>query len=202
MRDGPLGIEGEAVVAPILRGSRQTTRIGAFEREQAQLRRDAAVRREAAELAAGREHAVAGHDDRERVAPEGLTHGARGAGRADPSGDLAVGERRARRDRARRLVDAAVERRYLLHVERDRRQIARLAAQQCDDGGLRALHVARRQAFARARETPAEPRARLGLARLGELHSGDAALAPRDAAATDRRVEERETLGRHAGHGM
>ena len=64
---------------------------------------------------------MARHDDRERVAPERLPDGARRAGRAEPRRDLAVRERRARRNGARHLVDAAMERRHALHVERDGR---------------------------------------------------------------------------------
>ncbi len=140
---------------------------------------------------------MARHDDRERVAPERLPHGARRAGRAEPRRDLAVRERRARRNGARDLVDAAVKRRHALHVERDGGEIARLAAEERDDAVERALHVGRRRRLARVGKSPQQARARLGLARLRELHADDAAPAPRDAASTDRRIEEREAVCRH-----
>ena len=121
----------------------------AFDREQAELRRDATIRGEAADLAAGREHAMARHDDRERVSPECLPYGARRAGRAEPRRDLAVRERRARRNGARHLVNAAVKRRHAIHVERDRGQIAGLAAEERDDAVERALHIGRRRHLTR-----------------------------------------------------
>src|SRR5712692_7461189 len=100
-----------------------------LDREQAQLRRDAAARRESAGLAVGREHPVARHDDGDRILTERLSDVPRRLRRlAEPCRNLAVGERGARRDGARDLVDAAVERRQALHIEGDRRQIARLAA--------------------------------------------------------------------------
>jgi hypothetical protein len=158
---------------------------------------DAAVRGEAAGLAAGREHPVTWHHDRERVPAERLAHRARGARRAEPRSDLAVGERRARRDRARDLVDAAVEGRHALHVERDVRELARLAAQQRDDAALRALHVGRRRPLVGTRETRLHASARGLLARLGKLDADDAPLAPGDAASPDRRLEERKATFRH-----
>ena len=188
-------IEAERAVAVEERG--RAVRLRAFDREQAELGRDAAVGGEAAELAAGREHAMARHDDRERVAPERLPHGARRAARAEPRRDVAVRERRARRNGARDLVDAAVERRHAIHVERDRGEIARLAAQERDDAVERALHIGRRRRFARVRKSLQQARARLELARLRELHADDPALAPRDAAAANRRIEERKPVCRH-----
>ena len=79
----------------VLEQHRRLRRERALDLEQAQLRRDAAAGREAAELAAGGEHAMAGHDDRERVLPERLADVAGEAGLAEPRGDLAVGQRRA-----------------------------------------------------------------------------------------------------------
>ena len=74
---------------------------------------------------------------------------------AEPRRDLAVGERLARRDGARHLVDPAMERRHAVHVERDRREVARLAVEQRDNAVERALHARRRRAFGRGRETDA-----------------------------------------------
>ena len=84
---------------------------------------------EPADLAAGREHAVARHDDRERIAAERLADLLRDALVAESNGNLAIGERRTRRDGARHLVDAAVERWDSLHIEPDGGEIGRVAAQ-------------------------------------------------------------------------
>ena len=151
------------------------------------------LRGEAADLAAGGEHAMARHDDRERIAPERLPDGARRARRAEARRDVAVRKRRARRDGAGDLVDAAVERRHLVHVERDGGEIARLAAQQRDDAVDERAAPRAAVALRLRRETAAACAARVSpLARLRELHAGDAALAPSDAATADRRVEERK----------
>ena len=67
-----------------------------------------------------------------------------------------------------------------------------------DDRVERAPHATRRRRLARVRESARSRRARVAaLARLRKLHADDAALAPRDAAAADRRVEECKTLSRH-----
>jgi hypothetical protein len=144
-----------------------------FDRQHPQLRRDAAVGGEATQLTAGREHAMARHDDRKRVSSERLPDGARRAGRAEPRGDLAVRERRARQNRARDLVDAAVKRRHAIHVERDGGEIARLAAQQSNDAIDGALHVGWRRRLARVRKSREHACPRPGLARLRQLHAGD-----------------------------
>src|SRR5439155_5301892 len=115
--------------------------VRAFDREEPELRRDAAVGGEAAGLAAGGEHAMARHHDREWVSPERLAHGAGQAARAEPRRDVAVRERRTRRNGTRHLVDAAVERRHAIHVEHDGREIARLAAEERRDAVDRALHI-------------------------------------------------------------
>src|SRR3954470_9088658 len=75
-------------VVPRARYSIQAT-YPALEVEQRALHGQAAA--EAHELAVGADHPVAGHDDGDRVAPVGQPDGARGAGGADPTGDLAVG---------------------------------------------------------------------------------------------------------------
>src|SRR5262245_18401956 len=95
--------ETERAVAVEKRG--RIARARAFNREQAQLGRPAAVGGEAAGLAAGREHAMARHDDRKRVAPERLPDVVREGAFAEPSRDLPVRERGARRYVARDRVD-------------------------------------------------------------------------------------------------
>ena len=119
----------DRVIAELSRG--QLGRGGAVEscavaldRQQAQLRGHAAVRREAAHAAARGEHAVAGHDQRERVPAQRLTDRTRRARLAEARCQVAVGDGLAGGDAARHLVDAAVEGRYLLHVEQDRAKLA------------------------------------------------------------------------------
>src|SRR5262249_57463802 len=60
-------------------------------------------------------------------------------------------------------------------------------------------HVGRRRRFARVRISPHETRAGPRLARLRQLHAGDAARAPCDAAWADIGVEERKAVFRHGG---
>ena len=137
-----------------------------------------------------RQHAVAGHDDGEGVAPERLAHRARRARLAEPLRDLAIAQRGAGCDVARDLVDATMEGRYVRHVQRHVEQVARLAAQQCTDVVDRALHGGGRHGLARTGQPPPHARAQRLLIRFGQPHAGDAVLAPRDAARAERRVED------------
>src|SRR5262249_50222671 len=73
----------------------------------------------------------------------------------------------------------------------------RLAAEQGDDAVERALHRERRRRLARARKPPEETGAGPGVARLRELDPGDPLPAPRDAAPSDCRVEDREAVSPH-----
>ena len=70
--------------------------------------------------AVGPDHAVAGHDHRDRVAAVGKADGASGAGGADLAGDLAVADGLAVGDLAQRLPDAQLER-VAGEAERERR---------------------------------------------------------------------------------
>jgi hypothetical protein len=97
---------------------------------------------------------VARHDERKRIAPERLPDIARQAALAQLNGNLAVGAGRAARNGARDRVDATVEVRHAVQVERDRGEIGLLAAQQRDDAVDRALHIRRRRRFARLRTSP------------------------------------------------
>src|SRR5215472_15650916 len=189
--------ETERAIAVEKRG--RIARARAFDREQAQLGRHATVGGEAAGLAAGREHAMARYDDRERVSPERLPDVARQPPFAEPRRDLPVRERSARRDAARDRVDAAIELRHAIHVESGGGKIARLPAQQRDDAVDHASHVGRRRRFARMRISPHETRAGPRLARLRQLHAGDAVRAPCDAAWADIGIEERKAVFRHGG---
>src|SRR5258707_1118928 len=63
----------------------------AFDRQHLQLRHHAAIGGKAAGLAAGRQHAVAGHHDRARVAPERVADVPRQLDAAEFFGDIAIG---------------------------------------------------------------------------------------------------------------
>src|SRR5438876_951905 len=76
-------------------------------------------------------------------------------------------------------------------------KIPGLPAEETRDVVDRTLDVGRRRCLEGLRESPEQPCARRALARLGKLDADDAGPAPRDAALTDGRVEERETLPRH-----
>lgn len=82
--------------------------LGVFEAKQSELGGNAAVRGEPADRAGGGDDAVARDHDREGVAAQCLADGPCRAGGAEPVRDLAVGQRRARRDGAGDLVDPAV----------------------------------------------------------------------------------------------
>src|SRR5579872_6580984 len=101
------------------RGAEQLERVMAhtLEIEQAKLGDDPAGRRETARLAARGDHAMAWHDDRNGIASERSTHGARRIRLTELLGHLAIGERRSGSDGARHLIDANVKRRQILEVE-------------------------------------------------------------------------------------
>jgi len=61
--------------------------------------------------------------------------------------------------------------------------------QQRDDAVESVLYLGRWRGFTRGGKPIEHPRPRLGLTPLGELHPDDAALAPRDAAFADCRIE-------------
>src|SRR5207245_6777274 len=72
----------------------------ALDRQHAALGGDAPLGGKAADLAAGGEHAMARHNDRERISAERLPDRPRGTGHADPPRDVAVRERLAGRNGA------------------------------------------------------------------------------------------------------
>src|SRR2546430_174695 len=122
------------------------------------------------------------------------------AARAIPAGaTLAIGERGACGDCARCFVDAAIEFGDAVHVERNSAKVLRLTIEQRGDRLDRALHFRRQRRFPRLRIALREARAGFCLARLRQLHPADAARAPCDAAAADRRVEECKPVCRHGG---
>ena len=77
MRHAPRLVEAERAVA--LKERRRGRGLPAFDRQQAQLRRDPAAGREAAQAAAGSEHAMTGHDDQKGIPAQRLAHGTRQA---------------------------------------------------------------------------------------------------------------------------
>src|SRR5579872_2660045 len=99
------------------------------------------------------------------------------------------------------MVNAAMEIRHGFVVEHSVTQFSALAAEQRDDVGNRALHVGRHWRFRSRGKAPENPASHGALSALGELHADDAALAPHDAAATDRRCEKRKArTAHHAVH--
>src|SRR5580693_10619737 len=69
---------------------RRAARLRAFDSQKPQLGHDTARRGEAADLAAGGQHAMTGHDDGNRILSERLTDVARQTSIAQPLGDFAV----------------------------------------------------------------------------------------------------------------
>src|SRR5581483_1382865 len=130
----------------------------------------------AGELAGGADHAVARHDEPDRVCPAGGADGAGGRGRADEVRDLAVGASRAGRDRPERRPHAALEGRAL-GIDGDRGERPELAAEvgreRGRDAGGVADHArprvesARSGAFQFERAEPAGARERAGRAQGG-----------------------------------
>src|SRR5215212_7077409 len=92
---------------------------GALDLQDAPLGGDAAVGREAAHLAVGAQHAMAGHDDGDRVAAHRLANLTRFVRHAEALGDLAVGHGLAGRNGPRDFIGAAVELRCATEIERD-----------------------------------------------------------------------------------
>jgi len=137
---------------------------------------------------------MAGHHDREGIAGERHAYVARRATLVQPRCDFAVRSSAAARYAAGEAIDFAIESRHAVQVERDRREIDRLALQQCDDALERVLHGPRRRRLARVRKAPQDPRPGLAVAPLGQTHGDDAALAPHDGAASDWRGEKRKAV--------
>jgi hypothetical protein len=90
-----------------------------------------------------------------------------------------------------------VKGRHGVHVELDRGEIAGLASQQGGDAIHCSLNVGRNLSFARVGKSLEQALSRLELATLRQLNAHNASLAPRDAAVTNGRLEERKGLRRH-----
>ncbi len=105
-----------------LLGRGRRTDLHAFQRQQLFLGRRAARGREAADLAAGGQDAVARHDQRHRIVAERLAGLARLAGMAGGFRQPAIGRGLAEVELARRLVDRPTELVDAVEVDGDRRR--------------------------------------------------------------------------------
>ena len=147
-------------------------------------------------LAACGEDAVARHQDRERVAPHCLADGTRGARRFGFGGDLTVRKTRPGRDRAHRLVNAAMNGGTPVMSSGTAADAGRAAQQRRDtvDG---ALHRAGGVPSTASSWRPISL-ARVSLSRASGKFSPTMPRGPRgDAAAAERRVEQREVYVVH-----
>jgi hypothetical protein len=111
-------------------------------------------------------------------------------GLAEPRCDGAVGEGRAWRNGAGDGVDPPVELGDAVEVERNVREIARLAAQECHNAVDGVGDQRWRGAFKRLRMAPGDARAQRGFAPLVKPYADNAARAPCDGAAADCGVEQ------------
>src|SRR4051794_32736866 len=93
-----------------------------------------AVATVAAKGAVGRDDAVAGHDERQRVPADRPADRPRRPWRADAAGDLAVGRRLAEAELADREEDALVPLGAIREIDRDIRSRHRLACEQGLEG--------------------------------------------------------------------
>ena len=167
----------------------------AFDFQDPELGAGAARGGEAAAPAAGGEHAVAGNENRDRVAPQSGADGLGGAGRADLAGDLAVGADLAAWDAERRLPDLALELRRGGEIERDGAEIDLFPAEHAHHQGGRFGDEGGRLRFGGAGPAAldAAPQRRLVLVR--ERGTYDKAAAPQEGAAAYRRFEKDEAGG-------
>jgi len=157
--------------------------------QQAPLGRHAARRRETAELAAGREHAMARDDDRKRIAAQRLPDVAREQPIAEARRNLSVGQRVTRGNRARDFVDTLFEGLDGVHVQAHIREVDGRAVEQRADALDRPDDLRRRLAVKAVGETAAQTRPDARGVRFGQLESHDTARIPGDAAVADGRVE-------------
>src|ERR1700738_2174648 len=169
-----MGLEG-------LQQSRLVADVDAFERQHVLLRLDASGRREAAELAAGREHAVARNDQRHRIARHRDADFLRDLGgvRAGAPGELAIGHGLAEFDLAQRIIDHAPRRIDGAKIKSDCRKVDLLAGK-VSCGLIDDFRDVWRQ---RGRFALAVELSFGGLAGgVGQAEARDTVIAPRDAA--------------------
>jgi hypothetical protein len=153
--------------------------------EQPSLGRETAGK--AGEPARGSHDAVAGDDDRDRIAAAGSTDGARGAGMPDAPRDLSVAARLSKGDAREFLPDPLLK----VRAARDETQIeapphtAEVLAQLLDHRSLRERITAPRDC-----ERPLQLQAR--------LEGDDLVVVPGDAKGTDRAVEQAPEVSGHS----
>src|SRR5262245_49696791 len=131
-------------------------------------------------------------DQGNRILPEGLSDLAREQLIAKLFGDLSVGQRRTRRDRACDDVDLAIERWQIVDIDRHVVQIALLAAQKCDNAIDCPLHMCRRLRFLRTGKASQQTRPCRRFRAVVNLHAGDTSRVPDNSARSDRGGEYRE----------
>src|SRR5580698_6025061 len=140
---------------------------------------------------------MTGNHDRTGIAAERLADVARQLDTAEPLGDIAVGQGLARRNGAGDVVDAAVELRHAVEIERDIPEIIAFARKQLDDAIDGALHLVGRRRLADVATALPDTGTGLLVAAHRQLQSIDAARTPLDAANTDRGVEQGKMLVSH-----
>ena len=119
-----------------------------------------------------------------------LRHRVHRAGGAEPGGDFAIGAGFAARDRLRQLVDPLVEGVDAGQIEGDVGKLAGLAAQQRHDALDRDFDIQWRTRFAGLGIKLIQPAPGFDLARFGQLHAEDTAIAPCDAAPANHRCRK------------
>ena len=162
---------------------------GALDRQQPALGDAAAMRGHPVGIAAGLENAMAGHDDHERVSGQRLRHRMHGAGGAELGGDLAIGPGFAARDGLRQLVDPLIEGGMPVISSATSERSAALPRSSAAMPSIATLDFGGGRSFAGLGKELKQPAPGFDLARLGQLHAQDAAIAPCDAASADHRIE-------------
>src|SRR5580704_18885813 len=130
------------------------------------------------------------HDDGYRILTKRLRYIARQVAVTETFRDLAVSQRLTRIDAARDVVNTAIEVRRFTKIDFDIAKIADLAIQQFDNVIDCTLRFRRRYRLARIGKSARNAISHRILAAFGKTHSSNAALAPHDATAADRRIEQ------------
>src|SRR5882724_873416 len=157
----------------------------AFDGQHLQLGDDAAIGGKSTRLAASGEYAVAWHHDRTGIAAERLPDIPRQLDAAEPLGDIAIGRGLARRNAAGDVIDAAMELRNAVEIERHVVEIVRLALKQRDHALDGVLYFGRRRRLRDVAIALEDAGTGLVLASHRQLYPVDAARAPHDPATAD-----------------
>jgi hypothetical protein len=169
----------------------------ALDFKKAALRPDPAMRRKAPKPSIRGEHAMAGYEDRIGIACERLSHGPRGTVRTDDSRQGTIGEYVSRLDTAGGFMDAAMEGRHAIRVERNAGKISRRPPQQSNNARARKGNVYRRLGFASLGKSRQHTPARPCLIGLRELNSDNSPRTPHNGTGTDHCFEQSKTKRRH-----